>query len=130
MFPFAIPRSGSGVRLCCPKAAVRSAFTLLELLVVIAILAVLVGLIVPAVQKVRAASQRATCLNHLKQIGLALHNYHDVQRQLPPGCSSRRGADPQPHMSWLTRLLPHLDQESVWQEALRAFAQDKFFEQS
>jgi prepilin-type processing-associated H-X9-DG protein len=96
--------------------------------VVIAIIAVLLGLVLPAVQKVREAASRIKCQNNLRQIGLALHQYHDAQAAFPPGCSYRNGTDPQPHMSWLTRLLPYVEQEALWHQSLRAFQQERFFQ--
>ncbi len=90
----------------------RTAFTLIELLVVIAIIAILIALLVPAVQKVREAAARLQCTNNLKQIGLALHNYHDRYKVFPPGYFSKvnAGVETGPGWGWAAYLLDDLEQ--------------------
>jgi prepilin-type N-terminal cleavage/methylation domain-containing protein len=99
----------------------RLGVTLVELLVVIAIIGVLLGLLLPAVQRVRDAALKIGCANNLRQFGLALHGYHDATGSLPPGVTSDKPGEPYQRMSWLTRLLPHLEQEPLWQQTQQAY---------
>jgi prepilin-type N-terminal cleavage/methylation domain-containing protein/prepilin-type processing-associated H-X9-DG protein len=91
----------------------RGAFTLIELLVVIAIIGVLIALLLPAVQAAREAARRAQCVNNLKQLGLALHNYHDVQGAFPIGASLNVATGSKNNLSQQARLLPYLEQAAL-----------------
>ena len=92
----------------------RRGFTLIELLVVIAVIAILIALLLPAVQQAREAARRTGCRNNLKQLGIALHNYHELHSTFPPGVVARSNNLQNAMHAGLTLILPQLEQKNVY----------------
>ncbi|QDT37548.1 DUF1559 domain-containing protein [Stratiformator vulcanicus] len=97
-----------------PFRSSRNGFTLIELLVVIAIIAILIALLLPAVQQAREAARRTSCKNNLKQIGIAMHNYHDIFNVLPSMYTHETSLDGNGVWSWSASILPYLDQQNLY----------------
>jgi prepilin-type processing-associated H-X9-DG protein len=100
----------------------RSAFGLIELMVVVGVIGVLVGLILPAVQQARESSARARCLNNLKQIGTALHNFHTTHGRLPPLPANPRtdSGNPNVVLGWMALILPEMEEEGLYRASVEA----------
>jgi prepilin-type N-terminal cleavage/methylation domain-containing protein/prepilin-type processing-associated H-X9-DG protein len=103
----------------------RSGFSLLELLIAMSIISLLMALLLPAIQHVRAAADRISCASNLRQIGIALHHFHTDFNRFPPGYTPPRPKEPNPRITWLARLLPYIEQDILWKETLSAYAKDK-----
>ena len=103
----------------------KKGFTLVEMLVAIAIIGILIAILLPAVQKVREAANRASCQSHLRQLGLALHQYANDYGYFPKGASNDDDDSPTPLMTWMVRILPYIERETEWQYALEDYQRQK-----
>lgn len=103
----------------------RPAYSLVEVIVVIGILSLLLALLLPAVQRVREAANRMRCSNNLRQIGIALHHYHNDYGRFPSGTAPGRQGELYPYMSWMTRLLPYVEETNAWRLAEEEYADQK-----
>lgn len=105
-----------------PPGQQPAGFTIVELLVVIASIGILLALLLPAVQKTRAAARLTACRNNLRQLGLAVHQFESSYGAFPAGKSRRSAADPHDELSWMRQILPYVEQSALWQLSERALA--------
>lgn len=109
------------------NTARRQGITLVELIIVMAIILLLIALAIPAIQKIRASADSLACRSQLRQLGVALHHYHKDYGSFPAGCSVFKGKDPMPYASWCTRLLPYIERDDLWREAIEAYSKSPIF---
>src|SRR5262249_36758467 len=120
----AASRSGRGVTAMKPPRIASSrtqAFTLLEILVVLGIIGILVGLTLAGVQRVRESAARLKCQNNVKQLALALHQYHDANGAFPPGHRSLQNPDRMPFSGWPLSILPFVEQPALYEKGRTAY---------
>ncbi len=103
---------------------IRRALTLIELLVVIVIIGILMALLLPAVQYARASARRLECASRLRQVALALHEFHDARKSFPAGLTRNTSSSSTPYSTWIVSILPFLDQDPLWQQSNNAYLQD------
>src|SRR4028118_1540239 len=103
----------------------RRGFSAMDLIVVIAVIAILIALLLPAIQKAREAARRAQCQNNLKQLGLAMHNYHDVSMTFPPGHVSPPGDKLARYMSAHTMILPFVEQATAFNQTNTTLSRER-----
>ncbi len=104
------------------RASPRYGVSLVEILVVLGLMGLLIGLLMPAVQAVRGRAKQVECQNNLRQLGLALHNYHSAQGRFPTLPGQWQPQDPNRRFSWMVHILPHIEQETLWQSSVTALA--------
>ncbi len=109
------------------KYSVRAGFSLIELLLVLAIMGILMGLFLGAIQKVRERVRQLSCQNNLKQLAMAAEGFHTQRGHYPAGCSVQTDNGSHPFQSWITTLLPWLEQDNLARQSVEAFAKDSFF---
>ncbi|MGI8981798.1 MAG: DUF1559 domain-containing protein [Pirellulaceae bacterium] len=100
--------------------------TLIELVVVIAIIGILMALLLPAVQYARVTASKMQCANKVRQLALALHEFHDARKSLPAGLMRNSPTAPTPYSSWIVAILPYLEQDALWQQANDAYSRDRY----
>jgi prepilin-type processing-associated H-X9-DG protein/prepilin-type N-terminal cleavage/methylation domain-containing protein len=105
----------------------HNGFTLIELLVTSGVIALFIGLILAGVQRSRMSAARVRCADQIRQLGLALQGYHDSHGHLPAGMSLDKGKSTEPYLSWLARILPHIEQGALWRQTEESYRLDKNF---